>query len=77
MRQKPCFGHISGFWDKISDIAPRLFQTIPRRIAKRRTVQETLLNRKWISDIKGGSICWCSSGLYSAVGSDFCYRIAA
>jgi hypothetical protein len=38
---------------KNSDIAPRLFQTIPRRIAKRRTVQEALLNRRWTSDIKG------------------------
>jgi hypothetical protein len=36
-----------------NDIAPRLFQTITRRIAKWRTVQEALLNRRWISDIKG------------------------
>jgi hypothetical protein len=49
----PCFGQISGFRGKISDIAPRLFQTIPRKIAKQRTVQEALLNRRWISDIKG------------------------
>jgi hypothetical protein len=41
------------FGAKISDIVPRLFQTIPRRIAKWRTVQEALLNRRWISDIKG------------------------
>jgi hypothetical protein len=38
---------------KISDIAPRRFETIPRRFAKRRTVQEALQNGNWISDIKG------------------------
>jgi hypothetical protein len=37
---------------RICDIAPRLFQCIPRRITKR-TVQEALLNRRCISDIKG------------------------
>jgi hypothetical protein len=37
---------------KISDIAPRRFQTIPMRFAKR-TVQEALQNGKWISDNKG------------------------
>lgn len=41
------------FGEKISGISPRLFQTIPRRIAKQRTSQEALLNRRWISDIKG------------------------
>jgi hypothetical protein len=39
-------------WQRICDIAPRLFQCIPKRITKR-TVQEALLNRRWISDIKG------------------------
>ena len=38
---------------RICDIAPRIFQCIPNRITKRRTVQEALLNRRWISDIKG------------------------
>jgi hypothetical protein len=48
------------FWDdrwlhgtRISDIAPSLYNSIPRRIAKRRTVKEAFLNRRWISDIKG------------------------
>jgi hypothetical protein len=36
-----------------SDIAPRLYNSIPRRIVKRRKVKEALLNRRWISDIKG------------------------
>jgi hypothetical protein len=47
------------FWDdrwlhdtQISDIAPSLYNSIPRRIANRRTVKEALLNR-WISDIRG------------------------
>jgi hypothetical protein len=38
---------------KVSDIAPRLFATIPNRITCKRTVQEALLNRRWITDIKG------------------------
>lgn len=41
------------FAQRIIDIAPRLFETIPRRIANIRTVQETFLNRRRISDIKG------------------------
>jgi hypothetical protein len=48
------------FWDdrwlnetRISDIAPDLYNSIPKRITKRRTVQEALLSRRWISDIKG------------------------
>jgi hypothetical protein len=48
------------FWDDrwlhgtiISDIAPRLYNSIPKRIVKRRKVKEALLNRRWISDIKG------------------------
>jgi hypothetical protein len=36
----------------ISSFAPNLFSVIPKRIA-RRTVQEALLNRSWIVDIKG------------------------
>jgi hypothetical protein len=39
---------------RISDIAPSLYKSIPRRIANRRTVKEALLNRIWISDIGGG-----------------------
>jgi hypothetical protein len=38
---------------RISDIAPSLYKSIPRRIANRRTVKEALLNRRWISDIRG------------------------
>jgi hypothetical protein len=44
---------LDGFCVKNSDIATRLFQTIPRRITKQRTVHEALPNRRWISDIKG------------------------
>jgi hypothetical protein len=32
---------------------PRLFAIIPKRIVSKRTVQEALENRRWISDIKG------------------------
>jgi hypothetical protein len=43
----------------ISTLAPRLFSIIPKRITKRRTVQEALLNRNWIADIKGaGFLCF-------------------
>jgi hypothetical protein len=38
---------------RVSDIAPRLFSIIPKRIINRRTVQQALLNRRWIADIKG------------------------
>jgi hypothetical protein len=38
---------------RVSDLAPRLFAIIPKRIANNRSVLEALTNRKWISDIKG------------------------
>ena len=38
---------------KVSNLAPRLFAMIPKRIANKRTVLKALTNRKWISDIKG------------------------
>lgn len=38
----------------VRSIAPSLFNQIPVRIRKRRTVAEALLNRTWISDIRGG-----------------------
>jgi hypothetical protein len=38
---------------RVLDIAPRLFSIIPKRITNRRTVQQALLNRRWIADIKG------------------------
>jgi hypothetical protein len=37
----------------VSDLAPRLFEIIPKRIVNNRSVLEALTNRKWISDIKG------------------------
>jgi hypothetical protein len=37
----------------VSDIAPRLLLTVPKRIASKRTVSEALTNRRWVSDIKG------------------------
>jgi hypothetical protein len=46
---------ISGFMGRgllIADLAPRLFEAIPKRITIRRTVLEAFTNR-WISDIKG------------------------
>lgn len=49
-----------GFWtdrwlhgQRVSDIAPRLFAIIPKRRVSKRTVQDTLINRTWISDIQG------------------------
>jgi hypothetical protein len=38
---------------RITDIAPRLFSLIPKRITDKRTVQEALLNRRWVADIRG------------------------
>jgi hypothetical protein len=38
---------------RVSDLAPRLFAILPKRIANNRTVLETLTNIKWISDING------------------------
>jgi hypothetical protein len=46
----------SGKWiygQKIADLVPRLFDVIPKRITNRRTVQEALTDRRWISDITG------------------------
>jgi hypothetical protein len=48
---------------KIADLLPRLFEFISKRITNRRTVQEALTNRRWISDITGT--------LSSSLGSDF------
>lgn len=47
MEQTPCDG------ERISDLAPRLFGIIPKRIVSKRTVQEALANRRWTSDING------------------------
>jgi hypothetical protein len=53
-------GSITLFWSdkwlngrRLADIAPRLFETVTKKIAKKKTVQEALPNRKWISDIRG------------------------
>jgi hypothetical protein len=35
------------------DLAPRLFEVVPRRIAISRNVQEALMDRRWILDIQG------------------------
>jgi hypothetical protein len=48
-----CFGQTSGSWVRVSDLAPRLFAILPKRIVNNRSVLEALTNRKWISDIKG------------------------
>jgi hypothetical protein len=38
---------------RIKDLAPSLFNAIPKRIVNSRTVYEAITNRKWITDIKG------------------------
>jgi hypothetical protein len=38
---------------RISDLAPRLLHAILKAVVSKRTVQEALSNRNWISDIKG------------------------
>jgi hypothetical protein len=37
----------------IQTLAPNLFATVPKRWVKRRTVQEALLDNKWVQDIQG------------------------
>lgn len=37
----------------MAKVAPNLYQTVPKRIAKRRTVAQALQNRGWVGDIKG------------------------
>jgi hypothetical protein len=37
----------------VKDLAPRLFEVVPKGIAISRNVQETLMDRRWISDIRG------------------------
>uniref|UniRef100_A0ACD5W0U6 Uncharacterized protein n=1 Tax=Avena sativa TaxID=4498 RepID=A0ACD5W0U6_AVESA len=37
----------------IEETAPELFALIPKRARKRRTVREALLERHWITDIRG------------------------
>jgi hypothetical protein len=37
----------------IAEIAPNLVKSVHKQTAKRRTVAQALLNRKWVADIKG------------------------
>ncbi|WVZ90599.1 hypothetical protein U9M48_036884 [Paspalum notatum var. saurae] len=37
----------------VAELAPNLFNVIPKRIVKRRTVSQTLTNHCWVIDIKG------------------------
>jgi hypothetical protein len=39
--------------EKIVDLVPRLFGAIPKRLVNTRTVQDVILSRRWVSDIKG------------------------
>jgi hypothetical protein len=54
-------GNTTLFWtDKwiqgqaIADLAPMVVAAVPRKIQKKRTVEEALINHQWVSDIKGG-----------------------
>jgi hypothetical protein len=38
---------------RIKDLTPSLYNIIPKRIINSRTVYEAIIDRKWISDIKG------------------------
>jgi hypothetical protein len=37
----------------IKDLAPRLVEAVQRRIANDRNLQEALVDKRWISDIRG------------------------
>ena len=37
----------------LDEIAPNLFNTVPKRLTKRRTVAQALQNNRWVGDIKG------------------------
>ena len=37
----------------LDEIAPNLFNTVPKRLTKRRTVVQALQNNRWVGDIKG------------------------
>jgi hypothetical protein len=61
------------FWDatqsghRIADLTPRLFRTIPKQRANRRTVLDALSNHSWISDIQG-AFQWVLSTSISSCG---------
>ena len=46
-------GQIGGSMGNALQTLPLLFMAIPKRRVKRRTVQDALTNRAWISDIQG------------------------
>jgi len=37
----------------IEEVASNLFKAIPKRITRRQTVAQALVNRSWVADIKG------------------------
>jgi hypothetical protein len=37
----------------LAELAPNLFNAVPKRTAKRRTVAQALQNRSWVNDIRG------------------------
>jgi hypothetical protein len=39
---------------RIRDLAPRLYETIPKQKVHKTTVLEALTNQSWISNIQGG-----------------------
>jgi hypothetical protein len=38
---------------RVVDIAPRLLETIPKKLINKRTVQEAIRDNLWINDING------------------------
>lgn len=56
-------------WDShtIAEVAPILLKSVHKQTAKRRTVAQALLNKKWVEDIKEALLCMfllniCRSG---------------
>jgi hypothetical protein len=52
---------------RIADLTPRLFRTISKQRANRRTVLDALSNHSWISDIQG-DFQWVLSTSISSCG---------
>jgi hypothetical protein len=53
-------GTTSLFWldrwvhgQRIEDLAPRLFQLVPKRVANKRTVVDASTDSKWVQDLHG------------------------
>ena len=38
---------------RLEDLAPSVFQAVPARVRKARTVAEALVDHSWVSDIRG------------------------